>query len=244
MNRVFLSCALLLAFMFVRAQGRPELSNGDEIVNAYLEAIGGVENWQSLTSTRMEVSISQMGMEMPGVITQAPPNKQRIEINTMGKLVVQVYDGETAWMINPSMGAAEAQLMPAEMAERFSRQSYENDFINFAEKGYSIDYLGQKYVEGVSCYELKMTDEDGIVSFSYFDSQTSLLIMQKTYVTDGPQAGQEVKTYFSEFEEISGLWIPTFTESKTADTTQFSIRINKVEYNLEISDNTFTFPED
>ena len=244
MKRAFLSYALLLSFLTILAQDRTEQLSADDIVDAYLEAIGGVENWQSLTSTRMEVSMSQMGVNMPGVMIQAPPNKQRIEINAMGKEIIQAYDGETAWTINPFAGSTEAQLMPPESAEQFSRQSYENDFINYAEKGHSIAYLGQQDVNGVKCYELKMTDSDGVESFNYFDSATMLLIMQKTYIPDGEYAGEAVETYFSNYQENDGLWVPTLTESKSRGTTQLSITINKVEYNLELDESVFAFPKE
>ena len=245
MKRVYLSCVLLLlGLLTIQAQERNEQISADEIIDSYLEAIGGVENWQALTSTRMEVTMSQMGMNMQGVMIQAPPNKQRIEINAMGREIIQAYDGETAWTINPFAGGTEAQLMPPESAEQFTRQSYENDFINYAEKGHSIAYLGQQEVEGVKCYELKMTDSDGVESFNYFDSETMLLIMQKTYIPNGQLAGEAVETYFSNYQENDGLWVPTLTESKSGGSTQLSITINKVEYNLEMDESVFAFPKE
>jgi outer membrane lipoprotein-sorting protein len=242
---IFLFYAMTLGSLVVQAQEKatdPSLSV-DKMVNTYLENIGGVDNWKALTSIRTEAKMSQMGMEFPGVIIQAPPNKQRMEINIQGQQMIQAYDGKTAWWTNPFMGTTDAQPMPAEMSEEFTKEKFESEFINYKEKGHTLEYTGDVEVEGILCHELKMTKKDGIEEFHYFDPEYMIPIMQKTIVSDGQMQGQAVETYLSDYEEVDGLMMPKFMETKVGGATQFTLTIIKVELNVEFEDSMFVYPK-
>ncbi len=244
MKHIFLLCALSLGFFMGNAQNKPvEDITADEIIEAYLENIGGKDNWKALTSMRMEAKMAQMGMEFPGVIMQMPPNKQRMEINIQGQQMVQAYDGETAWWINPFMGATDAQPMPAEMASEFTKEQFEDDFIDYAEKGHTIELLGQTEVDGVMTYELKLTKKDGTEEFHYFEPEYMVPIMQKTIVSEGQMKGQAVETFMSDYEEHEGLMIPMYIESKVGGATQFSLTVTKIELNPDLDEALFVYPK-
>jgi len=244
MKHIFLLCALSLGFFMGNAQNKPvEDITADEIIATYLENIGGEDNWKALTSVRMEGKMAQMGMEFPGAVMQMPPNKQRIEINIQGQEMIQAYDGETAWWINPFMGGPDAQPMPAEMASEFTKETFEDDFIDYAKKGHTVELLGQTEVDGVMTYELKLTKKDGTEEFHYFDPEYMVPIMQKTIVSEGQMKGQAVETYMSDYEEHEGLMIPMYIESKMGGATQFSMTITKVELNPELDEALFVYPK-
>lgn len=244
MKHIFLLCALSLGFFMGNAQEKAVTDiTADEIIEAYLENIGGKDNWKALTSMRMEAKMAQMGMEFPGVIMQMPPNKQRMEINIQGQEMIQAYDGETAWWINPFMGAADAQPMPAEMANEFTKEAFEDDFIDYADKGHMIELIGEAEVDGVMTYEVKLTKKDGTEEFHYFDPEYMVPIMQKTIVEEGQMAGQAVETYLSDYEEYEGLMIPMYIESKVGGATQFSLTVTKIELNLELDEAIFVYPK-
>lgn len=243
MKHILLLCAMSLGFFIGHAQEKTADLNADKIIDTYLENIGGVDNWKALTSMRMEAKMSQMGMEFPGVMIQAPPNKQRMEINIQGQQMVQAYDGETAWWINPFMGATDAQPMPAEMATEFTKETFEDDFIDYAKKGHAIEYTGDVEVDGVLCHEVKMTKEDGSEEFHYFDPEYMIPIMTKTILDSGQMKGQAVETYLSDYEEVDGLMIPKFIESKVNGATQFALTVTKVDLNIEVDDTLFAYPK-
>lgn len=243
MKHILLLCAMSLGFFIGHAQEKTADISADDIVSTYLENIGGVDNWKALTSVRMEAKMSQMGMEFPGVMIQAPPNKQRMEINIQGQQMVQAYDGETAWWINPFMGATDAQPMPDEMSEEFVKEKFESEFIDYKEKGHTIEYLGDVEVDGVMCHEVKLTKEDGTEEFHYFDPEYMIPIMQKSIISTGQMAGQAVETYLSDYEEVDGLIMPKSIESKMNGATQFALTVTKVELNVEVEDATFAYPK-
>lgn len=244
MKHIFLLCALSLGFFMGNAQNKAvEDITADEIIATYLENIGGKDNWKALTAMRMEGKMAQMGMEFPGVVMQVPPNKQRIEINIQGQQMIQAYDGETAWWINPFMGGTDAQPMPDEMASEFTKEKFEDDFIDYAEKGHTVELLGQTEVDGVMTYEIKLTKKDGTEEFHYFEPEYMVPIMQKSIVSEGQMKGQAVEVYMSDYEEHEGLMIPMYIESKMGGATQFSMTITKIELNPELDETLFAYPK-
>lgn len=244
MKHIFLLCALSLGFFMGHAQEKAVADlTADEILTTYFENIGGQDAWKALKSMRMEAKMAQMGMEFPGVVMQMPPNKQRIEVNIQGQQMIQAYDGETAWWINPFMGASDAQPMPEEMASEFTKENFEDDYIDYAEKGHTVEYLGQKEVDGVMTHELKLTKKDGTVEYTYFEPEYMVPIMQKTIVDSGQMEGQAVETYLSNYEEVEGLMIPMSIESKVNGATQFSLTVTKVELNPELDETIFDYPK-
>lgn len=244
MKHFFLLCALSLGFFVGNAQNEPaEDITADEIIATYLENTGGKDNWKALKSMRIEGKMAQMGMEFPGVVMEMPPNKQRIEINIQGQMMIQAYDGETAWWINPFMGGPDAQPMPAEMASEFTKQSFEDDFIDYAEKGHTVELLGQTEVDGVMTYELKLTKKDGTEEFHYFEPEYLVPIMQKSIISEGQMKGQAAETYLSDYEEYEGFMIPMYIESKLGGATQFSMTVTKIELNPELDEALFAYPK-
>ena len=91
----------------------------DEVLNNYYEAIGGIDAWRALESTKATGTIMMggMGVEAPFVVTAKRPNKVRIEFTFQGMTGVQAYDGETAWMLMPFMGRTDPEVMPEDMAK-------------------------------------------------------------------------------------------------------------------------------
>ena len=245
MKQIFLLCALSLGFFVGHAQEKAAKEpTVDEILTTYLDNIGGQDAWKDLISVRMEAKMSQMGMEFPGVVMQTRPDKQRIESNIQGQQMIQAYDGETAWWINPFMGGPDAQPMPAEMAEQFTSQKFENEFIDYAEKGHAVEYLGRKEVDGVMTHEIKLTKKDGTEEYHYFEPEYLVPIMTKTIIAQGQAKGQAVETYLSNYEEVEGLMIPMSIESKVNGATQFALTITKVDLNTELDESLFAFPKD
>ena len=246
MKHILLLCAITLGFYIGHAQDEAATDiTVDEIIDGYFENTGGVDNWHELKSMRVSGSMAQGPMEFPGVIISARPNKQRVEVDLQGQKIIQAYDGTDAWWINPFMGGNDPQIMPAEMAESMVEQSFESDFLDYAEKGHKVELLGTKEVDGAQCYEVKLTKENGTEEWHYFDMEYMVPIMQKTIAKEGPYEGQAAETYLSDYEEVgdSGIIMPMYMETRVMGAKQFSIRMSSVELDVEVNDEMFAFPK-
>lgn len=215
----------------------------DEILNKYFENTGGIDKWKSLQSTRISGDMQMSGFEFPGTILSKTPNLQRVDVSVQGKQIVQAYDGETAWWINPFMGGEDAQKMPTDMAEEMTKQEFESPFLNYKDKGHTVELLGKKTIEGAETYEIKLTKKNGDIEYHYFDTENFVPIMTKRPVSSGPMKGQESELYFSDYQEVDGITFPFFLESKVAGQSMQKITIKSIEVNPKVDDTVFAFPK-
>lgn len=215
----------------------------DEILTTYFENVGGMDKWKELKSTKITAEMSMGPMEFPGVIYEQAPNLQKVEVNVQGKQIIQAYDGTTAWWINPFQGGEEAQKMPDEMAEDMVTKTFESDFINYKEKGHTLELEGKEEVEGAETFKVKLTKKDGDVEYHFFDTEYFIPIMTRTKIKAGPQKGQLSETYLSDFQEVDGLMFPFFIENKMAGETIQKITIKEVVLNETKEQSFFDFPK-
>ena len=188
--------------------------------------------------------MTAQGMEFPGTIIAKHPDKQRLSISFQGMEMIQAFDGEVAWWINPFMGGTEPQKMPNEMAEMFTSQKFESDFLNYKEKGNKLTLEGKEEVEGTETYKIKLEREDGDIHYYFMDSEYFVPIMMKMAVTEGQMKGQEIETYFSDYQEIDGMMFPFYIESKVAGQSLQKMTIEEVVINEEYEDDFFAFPKE
>jgi outer membrane lipoprotein-sorting protein len=106
---------------------------------------------------KMEGSLAMGGMEFPGTVYSAAPNRQRVEVNVQGQQIVQAYDGETAWWINPFMGGADPQTMPAEETGPAKGQFTETYLSDYREvDGLTFPFFIESKVNGQSLQKLSV----------------------------------------------------------------------------------------
>lgn len=235
-------CLLVFYFGFNLGLHAQEITV-DELLNHYFENTGGIDNWKKLNAMRMTATMSMQGMEFNGVITQARPNKQRIEVDVQGQSIIQAYDGIDAWWINPFQTGPEPQSMPEDEAESMVKNEFEDAFIDYSEKGYTVELLGTSEIEGTATYEVKLTKENSDVVYYYFDKEYYVPVMLKSEVASGPMKGQFIETYLSNYQEVDGMMIPFFTEVKIGGSTAQKITLQNVELNPQVDDLLFSRPK-
>lgn len=228
----------LLAFSSLQAQ---EMT-ADELIKSSIETLGGAEALAALESLKMTAVVSMGPMELPGTLHSARPNKQHFNINVQGKTLIQAYDGETAWMINPFQGGESAQKMPEEEAKEFTEGSFEAEYIDYAKKGHKVELEGKETIEGTETYKLKLTKENGTVEYHYFDSELFVPIMQSTAMMSGPQKGQFSQTFMSDYQEVNGVMMPYYMETKVNGESFQKITMETIEANIEIEEGLFSMP--
>ena len=227
----------------VAATVSAQAQTADEIIANYFENTGGIDKWKALQTTKIEGQMHMGGFDFPGTIYSTKPNLQYMTFSVQGKELVQAYDGETAWSINPFMGSTEPQKMPEAEAKQFTEDEFESPFMNYKDKGHTVELLGTQEVEGAETYELKLTKANGNVEYHYFDTENFVPIMMKRSVSSGPQQGQNMETYLSDYQEVDGIYFPFFIETKIAGQSFNKITIKTVEINPEVDMAMFAYPK-
>ncbi len=212
----------------------------EEIAATYIETIGGEEALKALQATRMEGKAMMQGMELPMTITTAEGNKMRLEMSIQGSPMTQTYDGETGYTLFPLQGITEPREMTEEEVAEFADQPFLNEFVDSEERGYTLEAVEGKEVEGAATYGVRVTHENGFDRTYYFDTETMVPIMATSLGKSGPMKGMPVEMYFSDYQEFDGLYVPMFMEQKINGQSLMKMTFTEVQMNPELEDGFFT----
>lgn len=220
------------------------------VVNKYLESIGGADKWKAIKTAKLTGTVPTPQGDFTFEMFRKAPNKFIISLDIMGqKFVPQAYDGEVAWTLNPFMGDPTPQKLPDEQMISVKQEAdFEDPFIDYALKGNEVIYVGTTDVDGVNCYELKLTKNKGkaeeeLVMNYYFDSETYLPIMIKQVPKSGQMAGQETNVYYSDYQDAgNGLLMPYTIDTKVGGQIVQAVKFTQIELNGEITEEVFKFP--
>ena len=229
----------LIAFSPLVAQAM----DADELIAKNLEASGGLEKIQAVKSVKLTGKFLAQGMEFPFTMIQKRPNKMRIEADIMGATMVQCYSGEKGWAINPMTGSSDPQPMSGIEEKSFKLQAdMDGPLVDYAKKGYTVEYIGEEDVEGTPTHQLRIDTKDGIVIDLFMDTEYFLIIKSSNKMTVDENEF-ETQTYMSDFQEVDGLVIPFAIETRSGDTVMNQIMMEKAEYDVEVEDSLFVMPE-
>lgn len=236
---------VLTLVLAIACIGTLSAQSAQSLVDQYLEKIGGAKQWENIKTMKTKATMSMQGMSFGGTIYAKYPDKQRVEVDVNGTQMIQAYDGETAWWINPFAGATTAQKMPDQMAGSMTNQKFEPSLLNYEEKGHTAELLGEKEVAGVSTHELRLGKKDGNVEVYYFNKENMLPVMMATKGTGPTGQEQTIETFFDDYKEVgTGLIMPHSITVKMGGSTLQELSFENISLNEEMGDELFAFPKE
>ena len=244
-KKTFLFGSFLILGQLMYAQ------TADEIINKYFEKTGGREAWSKITTMRSTAKVKTQGMELPAVML-SKPMKQKMSFTFQGLMIVQpAFDGTTGWQTNFMTMKAEKMEAEDNAITKAEVGDFPDPFLRYKEKGYSVELQGSEAVEGTDCFKIKLTKKPIMIdgkeeenSTVYFiDKENFVPIMAKSVIKKGPAKGKTSESIMSDYQEVNGLMLPFTMDQKFDGQLQASIAIEKIEFNVEIDDKEFAFPE-
>lgn len=233
---VLAAALLLLLPATLEAQDPPP---ADELIDRYVELIGGEELFSSTGShTTGSISMPAMGLQGTFEIYQSPPDQMvmHMEIPGVGE-ILQGYDGEVGWSMNPIMGP---QLMEGAELD----QTREQAVIAASLRDESVipgrETIGQSEYEGEACWEVQLTWNSGRESTDCYSIESGLLIASE--MTQASTMGEvQATTIYQDYEEFEGRLLPTRMIQRSAGQEQI-LTMDHVEYR-EIDPAQFELPD-
>ncbi|MCP4456794.1 MAG: outer membrane lipoprotein-sorting protein [Cytophagales bacterium] len=225
----------------------------DEIIDGYFENTGGLDNWKSLTGIKMTAKVNQGGMEIPLEIVYMADGRTYTKITIQGAVIMQgVFDGETMWSTN--FASMKAEKSDAETTANYMLDinDFPDSFMDYKEKGYTAELLGQETIDGTETFKIQLTKEprtiDGEsvedVTYYYFDTEAFIPIAQDSEVKQGPQKGAIGRITQSDYLEVDGLYFPFSQTQGIKDGPSQPLIIDSIELNPQIEDSAFAYPEE
>ncbi len=233
------SLSLLSVFLFGLMASQGFGQKATDILEKFIAASGGRKRLSSVKDTTLIGSLNVVMAGMSGSLTmyQKEPNKLRMDMEVMGMLVTQAYDGEVAWWINPQTGATEE--MPSDQQDDFIRQAYGNDILlNPAKHGVTYTLKDSENIEGKDYFVLVQTFSDGFSQTLYLDSKTYLPYKTVASVNSmGVEA--EAETYLSDWREVDGIMFSFSARILYDGEEAVTMTFSEVKFNTGLEDSLF-----
>ena len=244
---------LSLFFALIFAAGFSQAQTAEEIINKYLTATGGVENWKKLEGVKMSAKVNQGGMEIPLDIYNLKDGRQMTVVTFQGKTIKQgVYDGTTLWSTN--FMTMKAEKSDAETTEMFKTGvgDFPDPFLNYSARGYKVELVGKETVEGTETFKIKLTKKPLViegkteenVSFYFFDAEEFIPIMVESEIKSGPAKGKISQITMSDYQEVNGLFFPFSLGQGVKGMGSQPISLSKIELNPQVDPKEFVFTEE
>jgi len=211
----------------------------DEIIAKHLDAVGGKEKLAGITTVKMASTNTVMGNEAPASITIVNGKGFRSEADMMGSKMIQVITDKGGWMVNPMTGSSEPQALPEEQAKASAGQIYVEPFLNYAEKGSKVEYLGQEKVGSVNAYKIKLTDKNGTATTYFIDPNTYYTIQA---VRTAEMMGQQmdITISFADFKKTDYGWVvPQTTDINMGGQFAITSKLKNIEINTPVDPAVF-----
>lgn len=191
---------------------------GKEIIDKNIEKSGGLRAWKLLNTVQLKGNVAlSLTEEFPIEIHQARPNltKTSIWVNNQ-KRTIEGYDGKNGYQMDYSQN--KLVINP-----NYKSESFDNDFIDFENKGFKANYLGKELINGKEVHKVELVKNVNKTVY-YFDVKTYMLIKEVKK--------DEILVY-SDYRKVGDLLFPYRIEGNhLTDKSQyvmnfFDIKINK-----------------
>jgi hypothetical protein len=230
--------ALLSAALFATVGSYAQTA--DEVVDKYLVAIGGKENWKKINSVVTEGAMQVQGADVTVVSTALQGKGSRQDITVMGMTGYQIMTPTEGWSYMPFQGQTKAEPATAEMVKLGADQlDVQGPLIDYKTKGHSIELLGKEDVDGTECHKLKITYKSGKVD-TYFIDPTSFLLVKSISKQSVNGQEMELTTTFSNYQKTpEGILIPMAVTVPLGPGLSADMTVKKIEINKAVADTAF-----
>lgn len=199
----------------------------DEIVSKHIEAVGGKENWEKITTLRTESTMKAQGADIKFTITQIDKKAIRQDIYVMGMAGFSIINNTEGWYYMPWQGHTKSEAMTADDVKNAQDNLYiQDEFITYKSLGKKIEYYGMDDIDGTECHKIKMTDKAGKEVTFYIDPGNYLTIKKTEKIQSNGQE-TENSSFYSDYKKTNeGILFPMTVSSGWGDNEITSIEIN------------------
>lgn len=213
----------------------------DEIVNKYIDAMGGKDKIQQIKTVYMENTSQAMGNEGPSTINLVTGVGFKLVSDFNGQSVIIAVTDKGGWQVNPFSGASTPTAMPDEMFKQSKgRLDPLGPLYNYAVKGNKVELQGK---DG-NAFKLKVTSADSIETTIYVDATTYFITKA---VSSAQMMGQtmDVTTTFTNYKKVDpiGVYFPYAYEISYGGQFSVTTTVNKIELNKTIDPSIFVMPK-
>jgi predicted Zn-dependent peptidase len=201
--------------------------SAEQVIDNYLQAIGGSEKAKSIKTGKMEAVAEIQGTKLTMVYVYDEANHAfNNKIQAMGNVLsnTTIRDGK-------AVVSAGGQTM--ELTDEQFEATKINMFIfpelHFEELGYSMELDGVKDIEGEDAYKLVITNPTGSQQINYYSVASGLKIKS--------ESAENGEVFYSAYQDHEGIIYPMMSTIKNPMIpVPLEAKVEKLEFNISISE--------
>jgi photosynthetic reaction center cytochrome c subunit len=216
----------------------PALPTADQILDKYVQAVGGAEAVQKVSSRVESGTVSFGGQQFPVEVLAKAPNKRISIVHTPNGDNITAFDGTAGWLGNPGgrpprdMNAQEVNAisfdatfyLPIELKKMFTQFR-----VRPAEK-----------IGGHDVIQLIGITKDKTPLRLFFDKESGLLLRTMRYA-ETPLGRNPTQVDYADYRSEGGVKIP-FQWTVARPAGRFTIHVSEAKQNVAIDDAKFAKP--
>tara|TARA_B100001971_G_scaffold214646_1_gene253354 strand:+ start:7887 stop:8651 length:765 start_codon:yes stop_codon:yes gene_type:complete len=242
--KTILKFALLLTLFalgnITTATESPALNN---ILQKHLEATGGLRNWDSVESIRLNGSIERQGKTVDLVIVKKRPNQIRATITIPGPnnemyQMIRAHDGHNGWTATRLAGATEMLRKPLDdeaASDLLADSGVLPPLIKLWREGARIQLAGTENFEGDNAFVLEIEQSEKQYTHRFFVSRDSYHLLAHHIQTPT----DKTETSFYNYTERQGVYLPTRTTMNAKSTGTSIMHVKSIEIGVGIYEEYF-----
>ena len=211
--------SLGLALLMASAAGSAQSFTAEQLVAKNLAARGGEAALAAIRTVQFDGRALEPGdfeLKFKQVMKRQPQGDAvRMDLTVQGLTLVQAYDGNNGWKINPFAGRRDAERMSADEARSMGDQALLSGVLLGAAANKSrVTYAGIEDFDGTAAYKLKVIQPDGDEYVYLLDPDTFLEI--KMVESRRIRGTLQVTDYeLGDYEKVAGVYYPMSIDSWT-----------------------------
>ena len=206
----------------------PEGMTAHDVLEKYIEAIGGKEKLSEVTSYAIKAEADMQGTKLNLEIMKTSKNQFMQDIKVMGNsMSKQVVDGGKGYMVVQG----QRKDLSEEEVKKIKEESVPFPELDLLLMDVTLE--GVEVIDGKKTYKIKLSDE----KTSFYDIETALKVRDEVNIEAN---GQPMKTTFDygDYKDVAGIKFP-FTLTQTMGQQSFDFIIQEIKVNEGVSDVDF-----
>jgi hypothetical protein len=217
--------------------GEPTLPSAEEVVNKYIQAVGGADAIKKITSRVQKGTITFGQSQATAEVLSKAPDKRVSTMITQRGANVTAYDGHAGWM---SAGDRPPRDMTAQENQAISFDATFYLPLELTKMFHQLRVVPSEKIGRIEVYQVLGTNPGQPPVRMFFDKVSGLLIRTIRY-EETPLGRNPTEVDYSEYRTDSGVKLP-FQWTVARPLGRFTIQVAEIHQNVPIDDSKFEKP--
>ncbi|MBT7996958.1 MAG: hypothetical protein HN691_18975, partial [Bacteroidetes bacterium] len=229
MNKIYkigmvLSLCLISFFTFSQ--------NVEDIIKKHIDAHGGAKKIAAIQTMKITGKFTAFSEVDDYTAFKRNDGSYYADLRLDKYKVFEAFDGKNGWTIDPWQEIDfPRQLNKTEVGVMMQKADMVTPFHKYKEKGYKVEYLGEKEVDGEKVFALKLIRNNMQEEIWYLNTETYLEFKCESQWVDFAWPSP-CETYFDDFRKVNGVLFPFYVE-RTFSIRNRILEIEKIKINTE-----------